>query len=232
MDEKAKKVKDRFEKIWQSPDFSSFFETNSKRPAYTLKKNTIIFNEGEPLDKLYYIKEGYIKLYRLSDQGRESTIYLYGPGHFLGVRALTSQDECARHNAETITEAKIITMTRKEYLELIAQSPEYLIDLLQVFINRLNYTEKKLEGFILTDTLARVSFFIADCVNRFAKDKKTPIKLPFPLTHQRIAEFVGSFRETITLAVNKLQKEGVLKIDHGKVTILDLNKLNKYAQNY
>lgn len=114
-------------------------------------------------------------------------------------------------------------MSRKEYLSLALEHPENLLDLLHVFIERLNYTERKLEGFILTDATARVANFLADCAKRFG-----PV-LPLPLTHQRIAEFVGSFRETVTVALNRLQKEKILKVDRGKITILNLKKLNEQA---
>lgn len=222
---------ERLNKIWQDANFNKFFQIFSKRPGINIKKGTILFNEGEPLHKIYFIKKGFVKLYRLSKEGRETTIYLYGPGQILGVRALTSEDECARHYAEGITDLEVSTMTRKEYFEALSQHPEYIVDLLHVFIDRLNYTERKLEGFIITDSTARVAYFLLDIARRFCNTSRKSFELPLTLTHQRIAEFVGSFRETVTLALNKLQKEGVLKDNRGKITILDLNKLTKSAQS-
>lgn len=221
------KLVERLSTIWQKPDFKTFFEKYSKKKSVLIKKNTIIFNDGQLLDNIYYIKTGFVKLYRLSENGRESTIYLYGPGQILGIRALTSEDESAKHYAESITDLKIVTLSRKEYLEIVKENPQYLIDLLHVFIDRLNYTERKLEGFILTDNTARVASFLLDCMTRFCKNGDKV--LPIPLTHQRIAEFVGSFRETVTVSLNKLEKEKVLKMEKGKVTILDTKKLKQYV---
>lgn len=221
----------RLLRIWEKPNFSSFFQKFVKKPSHLVKKGTVIFNEGDPLERLYFIEKGFVKLYRLSSEGRETIIYLHGPGNVLGVRALTSEDECARHFAEAITDLQINTLTRKEYFEIIEKNPEYLVDLLHIFINRLNYTEKKLEGFIITDTTARVAYFLADIVERFCKISNH-IELPLPLTHQRIAEFVGSVRETVTLSIQRLEKEKVLKIENkGKIIILDFKKLKDYSQN-
>lgn len=223
MQDPEQKLKERLEKIWKAPDFTSFFQKYAKRPPLNIKKGNIIFYQGDQPDRIYFIKEGFVKLYRMSEEGRDSVIYLYGPGSILGVRALTSQDERLRHSAEAITDVKIITMSRREYLDLAFKHPEFLLDLLHVFIERLNYTERKLEGFILTDATARVANFLADCAKRFG-----PV-LPLPLTHQLIADFVGSFRETVTVALNRLQKEKILKIDRGKITILNLKKLHEHA---
>lgn len=229
MEDSNQKLKIRLSKIWQSADFNSLFEKYVKKDGHLVKKGTIIFNEGDPLDRLYFIKKGFVKLYRLSEEGRESTIYLYGPGSVLGVRALTSEDKCAKHFAEAITDLEMNTIERSEYLEILAQEPQYILDLLHIFISRLNYTERKLEGFILTDTTARVAYFLSDCVARFGEKKDGGIELPLTLTHQRIAEFVGSFRETVTITIQGLEKEGILTIKRGQVTILNLDKLHKLA---
>lgn len=223
------KLKERLLKIWQTPNFTEFFQKFSKKAPVHIKKGTVLFNEGQTLDNLYFIKEGFVKLYRLSDEGREAIIYLYGPGQILGVRALTSEDESAKHYGEAITDLKIMTISRKNYFEAVSMHPQYLVDLLHIFIDRLNYTERRLGGFVLTDTVVRVALFLSDFAARFGEKKNNTIELPLELTHQRIAEFVGSFRETVTLAVQKLEKTGAVKIEKKKVTILDLDKLNKHA---
>lgn len=222
--------KKQIEKIWQQPDFSLLFKEH-KKTSHKIRKDTIIFNEGDPLGRLYLIIDGFVKLYRLSPEGKETTIYLYGPGEVLGVRALLSEDECAKHNAEALTDVKVLTISRKDYFENTLSHPEFLLDLIHIFVHRLNYTERRLEGFILTDTTSRVASFLCDCAHRFGKKKNSHIIIPVPLTHQRIAEFVGSIRETVTGSINHLEKEGILKNDRGKITILDIKKLQKLAQS-
>lgn len=217
----------RLNTIWKSPDFPSFFEKFSKRAPHKVKKGSIIFYEGDQPNKIYFIKNGFVKMYRVAENGRDSIIYLYGPGSILGVRALTSKDEALKHDAEALTDVEIMTINRAEYLEILTKHPEYIIDLLHVFIQRLNYTERKLEGFILTDTIARVANFLCDCAHRFGEKKDGDIILPIPLTHQRIAEFVGAFRETVTIAINKLENEKIITVKKGQVTIHDPGRLEK-----
>lgn len=223
-------LSNRLNKLWEKPDFVAFFEKYSKRKPLKIKKGGNIFYEGDQPDKIYFVKKGYVKMFRVAESGRDSIIYLYGPGSILGVRALTSQDEALKHDAQALTEAEIITISREEYLKILEEHPEYIIDLLHVFIGRLNYTERKLEGFVLTDATARVSSFLTDCAHRFGEKKGKDITLPLPLTHQRIAEFVGAFRETVTIAINKLETEKLITVDKGLVTIHDLKKLDNKTQ--
>lgn len=235
VDETKAKLRNRLENIWKPPDFTPFFKKFSKRPVHTIKKGSLLFNEGDPLNRLYLITKGFIKMYRVSEDGRETTIYLFGPGYVLGVRALTSEDESAKHYAEAMTDVNILTLSRQEYFDALTEHPEYLVDLIHVFIDRLNHAEKRLEGFITTDTTARVANFLSDCVKRFCspreagKKKNGQVTLPIELTHQRIAEFVGSFRETVTHSLQKLEQEKIIRMKRGKITILNPKKLSSYA---
>ncbi|OGY07695.1 MAG: hypothetical protein A3D24_02860 [Candidatus Blackburnbacteria bacterium RIFCSPHIGHO2_02_FULL_39_13] len=227
-------LKDRLEHIWESPDFASFFE-KTKRPACLIKKGTIIFDESDPLEKLYFIKEGFIKLYRLSEDGRDGTSYLLGPGHIVGLRALLSPDKSAKHNAEALTDIKVVSISREEFFEHAVRDSSLLVDLLHAYIERLDYTEQRLVGFMFTDSTARVAHFLYDCAERYPTSPSATlgagreIVLPLKLSHQRIADFVGSFRETVTLSLNRLEDAKIIRINKGEIVICDLQKLREYA---
>lgn len=230
MAEETTHLSARLHALWQGPDFFSFFEKYAKRPARKYKKGATIFYEGDFSDKVYFIKSGFVKLYRASDSGRDAVIYLYGPGSILGLRALTAKDGILRHSADTLTECEINSIGREDYLEILTKNPSYIVDLMHMFIQRLNNAERKLEGFILTDTAARIANFLTDVAKRFGEKKGKDIILPLPLTHQRIADFVGAFRETATIAINKLENEKILTVAKGVVIIHNLKKLEKETQ--
>ncbi len=222
-------LKKRFSRIWESPDFLPLISKFKDRPTLQIKKGNVVFYEGDEPGKLYFIKKGFVKMYRMSPEGRSTVIYLSGPGSLLGVRALTFPDKRLKHTAETLTDVEIVTIPEKDYLETLTESPEHIIDLLHVFIDRLNHTERKLEGFILTDTTARVASFLADTADRFGDAKNGTVIIPLTLTHQTIAEFVGAFRETVTVAMQRLKKEKILEDDRGKIKIINLKKLQELA---
>lgn len=229
LDEEINVIKRRIETIWQAPNFLPLFQKYAKRTPIRIKKGSSIFYEGDEPNRLYFVKSGFVKLFRVSRAGKDATVYLYGPGSLLAIRALTSKDRALKHSAQAITDVEIITISREDYLSAVSAHPEFLVDLMYVFIERLNYTERKLEGFITADATARVANFLLDCTKRFGIKKRTNIILPFSLTHQLIADFVGSFRETVTVALILLKKEEVIGIDRSKLTIRNIAKLRQYA---
>lgn len=222
-------LRKRLEKIWDLPDFTALFHAKAKHPAHIVKKGTLLFNEGDPLGRLYFIKDGFVKLYRLTEEGRDGTTYLLGPGNIIGLRALLSEDESAKHNAEALTNVSIMTISSRDFFDAAAENPAFLVDLMHAYIERLDYTEQKLVGFMFTDATARVAHFLVNCAARFGKKNKAKIVLPVPLTHQLIADFVGAFRETVSVAINRLEKERVITIAKGIVIIQNIEKLKQYA---
>lgn len=228
--------RDRLEKLWEISSSYPILEKHFKRKPLRIKKGNVIFYEGDQPDRLYFIKMGYVKIYRTSEEGKSTITYLYGPDSILGIRALTSKDQCLRHTAEAITDVEVLTIPRKDYLDLVAQHPNFLVDLLNIFIDRLNLTERKLEGFITTDAQARVANFIFDTATHFGEPsrgsgqgKNNQVTIPIPLTHQQIAEFVGSVRETVTVALHNLEKDGVIQMEQGKINVKNLKTLYRYT---
>ncbi len=223
------KLRTRLTHISDGPDFFSFFKKYAKRPPRHIKKGTVLFNPGDRLHGAYFIQEGFIKLYEVSQEGRETIIYLTGPGNLLSLRALISKEQTAHQYTETITDVVLYSITMQELYDILSDHPEHLVDLLHVLVDRLNHAERRVEGFIAGNVTVRVTSFLYDIALRFGEKHGSEVLLPINLTHQRISEFVGSFRETITLALNRLQKEKLIRINRSKITILDLEKLHQWS---
>lgn len=223
------KLLDRLNRVWETPDFTSFFEKYAKKPVRKIKKGDTLFYQGDETGKVFYLKTGFVKLSQMAEDGHEPVIYLYGPESLLGLRALTAKEPSHWHTCEALTDCEVTTITVEEYKEALSEHPEYIIDLLYSFIQRLNYTERRLYGFVTAETISRVSAFLYDCVIRFGEKHDDVITIPAPLTHQLIAEFVGSARESVTIALNKLVKQGIITHTRGSVTVTSLEKLKSHS---
>lgn len=219
-------VKERLSRIWERPDFYAFFEKFA-RPPRLIKKGTLLCNPGDPLLGVYFIKEGFIKLYEISESGKETIIYLTGPGNMLSLRAIVAKEHTAHQYAEAITDTTLWVMPMQDFFAVLADHPEYMVDIFHILIDRLDHAERRIEGFIAGDVTNRVANFLYDSALRFGKKENNEVVLPVELTHQRISEFVGSFRETVTLALSRLQKEKLIKINKATITIPDLESLHQ-----
>lgn len=223
-------LRKRLDRVWDSPDFNSFFEKHKDLKVRKIKKGDTIFYQGDETNKITYLKSGFVKLFQSAEDGREPVVYLYGPESILGLRALTSEGKSYWHSSEALTDCEVISMSSDSYKDILSEKPEYLVDLLYLFIQRLNYTERRLYGFITAETTTRVCAFLYDCMLRFGTKKGDKTLIPVPLTHQLISEFVGAARESITISMNKLVKDGIVTHARGEVTILNPEKLKSHAR--
>ena len=221
----TKELHVRLTRIWEPPDLFSFF-TKYAPPPRVFKKGTVLFVPGDPLNGVYFIKEGFIKLYEVSEDGKETVIYLTGPGNMLSLRALIAREQIAHQYTEAITDVKLYAITMQEFFAVLLAHPVHFVDLLHVLTDRLNHAERRVEEFIAGDVTVRVANFLYDTAMRFGQRNGKTVFFPVGLTHERIAEFIGSVRETVTISLHKLEKENLLKLSRGKIIILDFERLN------
>ena len=116
----------------------------------------VIFNEGEPGDRLYIIVSGKVKLGRRSPDGRENLLTIMGPSDMFG--ELSIFDPGPRTStATTVTEVRAVSMDRDALKAWIDQRPEIAEQLLRVLARRLRRTNNNLADLIFTAVPGRVA---------------------------------------------------------------------------
>lgn len=217
-------------RISDPPQFAACFATHSSRPSLALKKGSVLFYEGDHAAKFYLIKKGFIKLSRATHEGRESIVYLYGPGSLPGMGVLMSKTLTYTNTAEALTDCQIAVIDFDRFIIALSQDPVYIVELLRAYAQRLRYAERQLEIFVLTNVTARIAHFFYESSVRYGVTRRNKMIFPLKLSHQRIADFVGSYRETVTISMKKLVKARAITYNRGDITITDLNKLKSISR--
>ena len=81
--------------------------------SVTYKKNELIYHAGDESDSLYIINKGRVRIYRLSDSGKEQLVRMLNPGEFTGEMALFSESTHESY-AEAIVDTKICMIKRSD----------------------------------------------------------------------------------------------------------------------
>jgi len=179
-------------------------------------KGEKIFSQGDPADAIFFIQSGKVKITVVSAAGKEAVIAMLGRNSFLGEGALVGQS--LRISTATVLESS--TVFRVEKLAM-AQALHKQADLSEKFIAALlvrnidleedlcdqlfNHSEKRLARVLLK--LARLR------EHEVALDAKIPI-----LSHETLAEMVGTTRSRITHFMNKFRAMGLIDYN-GEVTV-------------
>lgn len=170
-------------------------------------RNTTIVEEGLAGDYMYVIREGRVKVTKLSEDGREKILEFLDAGSFFGEMALL--DRAPRiASVKTLKPVRLLALSRSDFLNLLRKSPDLTLSVIQELCKRLRTVDDQASAL----SFQRVKDRTKGLLERLARDpheeggRVTP-----PLTHQQMADMIGTSRETVTRVVKELKQEGWLR---------------------
>lgn len=190
----------------------------------TVSKGRVFYRPEELGEVLFILKEGQVQLYRISPEGKKLVITTLGPHTLFGEMALLGTK---MHNtfAEAVDDCLICVMSRTDLERLILSKPQVALRVLEITGKRLREAEERLENMAFKGIPAR----LASLLLRLAAERDT-LEI-VGLTHQDLAESVGTYRETATQVLNDLKSQGLIEIGRKRITILDQDRLAEIAEN-
>lgn len=197
-------------------------------PVRPYKKGRLIFMEGEPGDFVAFLLAGRVKLFRMSEDGHEKVIHLAAAGEMFGELPFL---DGGNHplSAETTEDCRVGIMNPADLRELLERHPEKQAALLEVVALRLRQTYRQIHSMAFKDAYARTAGRIFKLGRDHGRAGKQGVVLEITITHGELAAWVGASRETVTKIVNDLERQGILAVESGRITILDMDRLREYC---
>lgn len=207
------------------PIFQALNEDSLQRIAAIMleksySRKSIIFHEGDYGDTLYIIKMGRVKIAKVAIDGREKTLTILQPGDFFGEMAIF--DNLPRSaTAEAIDqEVRLFGINKKDFERLIHENPSISLRIMKDLTRRIRQINQQVEDLAFKDVHGRVSSTLFQLLETEEKIRGQDLS-HLRMTHQDLANMVGSSRETVTRALNRLQSEGIIAISHQQIEIID-----------
>ncbi len=190
----------------------------------TVRKGKVFYRPEETGEVLFILKEGKVQLYRISPEGKKLVITTLDKGSLFGEMALLGQQ---MHNtfAESISDCTICVMSRIDLERLILQRPQVALRILEITGRRLRDAEGRLEDLAFKGIPARLSSLLLRLAGDDGGDEI------IGLTHQDLAEMVGTYRETATQVLNDLKGRGLIEIGRKRIKILNRTGLQAVADS-
>jgi CRP/FNR family transcriptional regulator len=193
------------------------------------RKGQVIFQEGEPGDRLYVITSGKVTLGHKASDGRETLLAVLGPGEMFGELSLF--DPGARTaTAIALTDSTVLGLSRDALRPLLAHRPEVAEKLLQALAQRLRRTEDALADLIFSDVPGRVAKALLELSEKFGVLRDDTLYVEHDMTQDELARLVGASRETVNKALAEFVSRGWLRVEQRSVTILDVERLQRRAK--
>ena len=205
-------------------DFEAFLDSGRvAKNVVQYRRGEVIYAEGEPCDKVYYIQTGGAKLRVLSHAGKEAIVATLAPGAFFGEAALAGQP--VHLEAAIATSASAVVVIEKAKMVQLLHSRYGRLNRFLTYVLIRNFrVEADLVKQVFTASerrLARTLLFLA----RFGKQDAPHRVLP-KISQETLAEMVGTTRARMDVLVNKFKKLGYiddtggLKINEALLTVV------------
>jgi CRP-like cAMP-binding protein len=195
----------------------------------SVAKGEIIFQEGEPGDRMYVILEGKVKLGQSSNDGRESLLAILGPGEMFGELSLFDPGQ-RTSTATALTDAVILALSNEQLRPWLAGRPEVAAALLQALARRLRRTNEAMADLVFSDVPGRVAKALMDLGEKFGEVTAEGLMVTHDMTQEELAQLVGASRETVNKALADFAQRGWIRLESRQVMILDIERLGRRAR--
>jgi len=187
-----------------------------------VERGKTIFFPGDPAERVYLLKRGAVRLSRVYESGEEITVALLRENSLFGVLSLlTGQKSDRFYHAIAFTRVDLISAPATSVRQAIEKDARVGLLLLQGLSSRILQTETMIETLTHRDMSSRLVSFLLVLCRDFGMPGTRGITIDLKLSHQAIAEAIGSTRVTITRLLGDLRNDGLVEIDRKRITVFD-----------
>ncbi len=188
-----------------------------------VEKGSLIFSEGSLCSVVPFLKEGLLKVYLISESGRELTLYKVLPGQMCILAMLTAYSGNVYPAYTKAEEDCYLYMIPSEiaikWFEEIHWWRSLFMKVLSKNLLGIMYTLNSMVSESIKDRL--ISYLLSSCEKGFVIEK----------THEEIAKDIGSVRVVVSRVLKELEKEGLISLQREKLFIRDYEALKRRANN-
>lgn len=184
------------------------------------RRRRFIYSAGEKADALYAIVKGRIKLCRIEPHtDREAVIDILPQGSIFGDSALYSAAGLRENCAVAYEACTLIKIPAEEFKAALDEDPTLHDYTLRLIGQRLERAEQRLADFALNAIPARLDRLLADFSHRYGVRESEGVLIDIPLPHREIASIVGSTRESVTVRLNAMRREGTIEFVNRRILV-------------
>jgi CRP/FNR family transcriptional regulator, cyclic AMP receptor protein len=212
--------------IFQDLDESEMKYIDQVTTMVATPKGRVFFDPYASAEVLFILKKGDVSLYRINPEGKKLVTARLTTGSIFGEMAVLGQRMHEAY-AEAMSDCLVCVMNRSEVEKLLLQHPRIAMRLAESLGRRLAEVEARLEDMAFKSVSGR----LASLLLRLADEtdwRGRPVITG--LTHQQLAELIGSYRETVTMTLNEFKDSGCVSLGRRKIVIVDEHQLATIAK--
>ncbi|CAA9578575.1 MAG: cAMP-binding proteins - catabolite gene activator and regulatory subunit of cAMP-dependent protein kinases [uncultured Thermomicrobiales bacterium] len=204
--------------------------SSQQRPSTTAyARGAEIFRPGTGDGLVYIIRSGCIRLYKTLSDGRSINVGLLGPNTIFAQED-SGDGMASGATAEAVVPSTLSIVEAQDLANLISDSPELASAVVSGMTRRLTELQTLVEHLLVRDTSVRLSVTLLNLAAKFGRPAVDGLQeITLPLTHQGLANMIGSNRVTVTRKLLELQRDGTVRSLGRNIIAVDTARLQAHA---
>ncbi len=182
------------------------------------KKSEFVFHAGDATHHVYLLLAGRVKIYQPSTVGKEVILWFCFNGELFGLAEAARGGERVV-SAQACDQSDILCIRQEHFTDFLLHHPQTALLIVQVLSCRLRVLGDVVINLVSDDVRTRVLKMLMQLGVRCGTPHALGLRLNLPLTHQEIADMIGTTRQTVTTVLGQLEREAMIKMDHHMIYI-------------
>lgn len=219
------------ERIWCMSEVDIFADLDDTEmeaiaaaaPMRQFSPGELLYSPPQPMETLFILKQGRVRIFRVSVDGRALTTAIITPGTIFGEMLLLGQ-QMHDNFAEALDKVTVCVMSRSDVQRFLLSDARIAARISEILGNRVSQLERRLSDTVFKSVPQRIATTLCLLAD---EERRRPLGrgLQVSLTHEQVAALAGTSRETTTKVLNEFAEQGLLRLGRGKFTIVDLPRL-------
>ncbi|GGE02865.1 Crp/Fnr family transcriptional regulator [Paenibacillus nasutitermitis] len=197
----------------------------------TFLKGESIFFEGDEGDELYLVISGVVQIYQ-DNRSRDVILSIFREGDFFGEMALLQNERVRSASARTIEKSTLCVLKKRHFIPLVKSRPEILIGILGTALDRLRDANNLITDLTILDVRTRIARMLLRLTEQHGVPSADGMLIDLKLTHQHLADMMGTARETVTKLLLELQNEQLIRIDQKKIIVCSMDRVRNMLDSH
>jgi CRP-like cAMP-binding protein len=190
------------------------------------KSKMYAFMQDDPLDRVFFIHSGKVKICRTDLSGKEQIISILEPGEMFPHAGFFRHGKYPAH-AEILEDSYLIVIPIDKFEEILISYPELCIKIFKVLGEKIVDLQGRLEAQVLHNTYEQIILLLIRLCKSNGEKRDDVFKLTTQFTNRELANMIGTSRETVSRTINQLKKKDYIMQDNEGFYLLNREALKQ-----
>ncbi len=214
--------------VREIPVFSRLGEEQIKRLAEhavisEIPKKAIFFSEDRSSQGLHVLISGKVKLFKISEDGKEQTIFVFGPGEPFCLCSVFSDGKLPA-NLSALEDSKVLFISPEEYEKMVREDPTILLNMMRVMSLRLKEAMDMIDSLSLKQIPSRLAAYF------LSREKEGKVELD--ISYRELSKIIGVTPEALSRTMKKMSGNGIIEVNGSTITLPDHARIKECRDGF